>query len=240
MKYLSTEEYIFDVTNLIKKQNRRIKVRLDNEADERRFSRVKVDEVMKKFDMINKYVGTEIMNSVNNIKGNDRYIFQFVDDYVVSASGRDAKYFKIIIKNKITNMENFIVTTYDMFDFFLKVKTPNSENNTDVINYDFPVEKFTKGKFRKIFFEYLLEILKLDTMPFTRRIIPEEELLLEEQRLLEEKEQEKKLLEERLAEKEKLAEQEKLAEEEKEKLAEQEKLAGQEKESSDSKDSEKK
>jgi len=165
MKYLSTEEYIANVNNLIKIQNRRIKKRLDYESDIKNLSQEKIFEIMKKFDMINKYVNDEIMPSLNNIKGNDRYTFYYFADNIVQNSENNSKYFKLIIKNKVTNMENFIIVTYDMRDFFIKRKTPNSENDIDLIEEQYKLEKFSRAKFRKIFFEYLMEILELDTMP---------------------------------------------------------------------------
>jgi hypothetical protein len=176
MKYLSTEEYIFNLTELIKLQNRRIKKRFTFEDEVKVLPRVQLDEIMKKYDIIHKFVNNEIMSSVNNIKGNDRYIFQYFDDNIVNLSGNKEKYFKIIIKNKITNMENFIILTYDMREFYLKLKTPNSDSDTDVINYEFPLEKFSRSKFRQIFFEYLMEILELDTMPRFKQPYEFEEL----------------------------------------------------------------
>ena len=165
MKYLSTEEYIANVNNLIKIQNRRIKKRLDYEVDSKNLLQEKIFDIMKKFDMINKYVDDEIMPSLNNIKGNDRYTFYYFDDNIVKNSESNSKYFKLIIKNKVTNMENFIIVTYDMRDFFIKRKTPNSESDIDLIEEQYKIENFSRAKFRKIFFEYLMEILELDTMP---------------------------------------------------------------------------
>jgi len=192
MKYLSTDEYITNINNLIKTQNRRIKKRLDFEVDERNFSAKKVSEIMQKFDLINKYVRDEIMTSLNSIKGNDRYIFSYFDDSLNKSepsyrhtafdavspklqgiadqvrndsSKSNAKYFKIIIKNKVTNMENFIIVTYDMREFFVKIKPPNSENEVELLEENFKLARFSKAKFRSIFFEYLISILELDTMP---------------------------------------------------------------------------
>jgi len=173
MKYLSTEEYIANVNNLIKIQNRRIKKRFDYEADTKNISEERILSIMKKFDLISKYVNNEIMLSLSNIKGNDRYIFHYFDDNIIKDSTLtsdatakfNAKYFKLIIKNKVTNMENFIIVTYDMREFFIKLKTPNSENDIDLIEEQYSLERFSRAKFRKIFFEYFIAILELDTMP---------------------------------------------------------------------------
>jgi len=52
-----------------------------------------------------------------------------------------------------------------MRDIIIKVKGINSPNDQELDIHQFPLEKFTKGKLRRIFFELFQDIILRDTLP---------------------------------------------------------------------------
>jgi hypothetical protein len=166
MKIPTTEEYILEISDLINTQNKRVKKYLSVEVEKKQQSSAKYIDVISKFEQIKKYVSNEMLSALNNINGNDRYVFSIVDGVL---DENKSQYFKLIIKNKTSNNTNFVILTNDVYDFFIKLKTPNSTDDLDTYIKTFPVQKFTKGWYRKVFFEYLQEIIKLDTLPKLKR-----------------------------------------------------------------------
>ncbi len=164
MKIPTTEEYVNDVSKLIRTQNRRIKKYLDVEAEKLAKNSPNYEEVINKFDAIKEYVANVIYPALNQIKGNDVYSFNFVDGVLAE---NNVRYFKLIIKNKLSNEEHFVVLTNDYRDFFVELK-PINTSDFDTHRDKYSIERFTKGKYRKIFFEYFLEIIQLDTLPKLR------------------------------------------------------------------------
>jgi hypothetical protein len=146
------------------------------ENDENNFaeSRISAQSVINKYASIKNLAQNEIFTALNNLKNNQRYSFQFIDEEVEKNLEIGEKYFKIIIKNRISKVENFFSITYDMRDFTIKTKPINPENNPEVeennsVNnlengeYKFTMSKFSKTKFRNFFFGYLEEIISADT-----------------------------------------------------------------------------
>jgi hypothetical protein len=162
MKYPTTEEYIGKITDLLKSQNRIVNKYFKAENDIKILEKETLQATIQKFETIKKYVSNELFPALMRIKNNDRYIFKFVDDYLTEQT---ESYFKLLIINKVSNMNNFVLVNYDMREFIVKIKTPNAADDADIITERFPIDKFSQGKFRKIFFEYLEGILTLDTLP---------------------------------------------------------------------------
>ncbi|MCL2040289.1 MAG: hypothetical protein FWG85_07665 [Bacteroidetes bacterium] len=180
MKIPTTEEYVNDVAKLIRTQNRRVKKYIDVEADKLAKNTPNYEEVINKFNIIKEYVANVLYPALNKIKGNDIYSFYFSEGILAD---NNVRYIKLIIKNKLTNSEHFMVLTNDFRDFFVELRPLYiSDVETHIDKY--PVERFTKGKYRKIFFEYFLEIIKIDTLPKLKR---EKDLLEEEKKLEQEK-----------------------------------------------------
>jgi len=182
MKIPKTEEYISEISTLIKTQNRQVKKYLEKENDEKilKLNSPKYVDIINKYEQLKEYVENKIMPAINNIPNNDRYLFCFVEGMLIE---EDRKYFKLIIENKISNAINFIVLSYDTRNIFIEIKIANSKDNFDTYSKTYSIEKFTKGKYRKIFFEYFLEIVNLDTLPKLKRkkesieVVDENEIL---------------------------------------------------------------
>ena len=174
MKIPTTEEYISEINTIIKTQNRRLKKYLGEENDEKikQLESPKYLEIINKFEKLKRYVSADIITALNGIKNNDRYVFNFVEGMLEQ---ENRKYFKLIIKNNINDITNFIVLSYDTRSIFVEIKTANSIDDLDTNISVFPLEKFTKGKYRKMLFEYFLEIIQLDTLPKLKRKKEEKE-----------------------------------------------------------------
>ena len=93
---------------------------------------------------------------------NYRYIIDYIEGIY-----EDTKqpYFKIIIKNKISRVENFIVVSYDMRDITIKVQGVELPDDEDLETILFPLEKFTNGKLRRLFFVLFQARIIADTLP---------------------------------------------------------------------------
>ena len=172
MKFLSTEEHILKISNLLKTQNKRIKVRFDQIGVAEKEEREKIQLIIKKFELIKNYVSDELMPALYNLRNNQHYTFQYFDDFEnkkLYETTFKSNYFKIIIKHAITGMTNFVIVSFNMREFLMKLKIPNSESDVDIIDYVFPIERFSKGKFRTLFFEYLEQIVTFDTFPKLRK-----------------------------------------------------------------------
>jgi hypothetical protein len=172
MKFLSTEEHISKITDLLKTQNRRVRLRRDLKGVGEQEEREKIQAVIKNFEWIKKHVSEELMPALQKLPDNERYTFQYIDDFEdtkLYETTFKSNYFKIIIKNIMTEMTNFIIVSFNMREFLVKYKTPNSESDIDVIDRIFPNDRFSRGKFRMVFFEYLEQIVTLDTFPKIKR-----------------------------------------------------------------------
>jgi hypothetical protein len=168
MKYPTTEEYLNTINGLVRIQNIRTKNYFDIDAEAKNAEKEKFTNIVRKYKDINKYVATVLFPALLTIKKNEKYIFQYFDDEAITTEGKSS-YFKIIIRNKIRNITNFIIVSYTFRDFIVKVKPANADSDVEVETTEFKLEKFSRGKLRKILFEYLQEIITLDTLPRKRK-----------------------------------------------------------------------
>jgi len=166
MKIPNTEEYIFEIKESIKTQNRRIKKHLNIEEEDRQKNVVEVIDIINIFENLKKYAVNDILSALNNIQNNNRYAFSFDEGMI---DGVERRFFKIIIRNIINDKTNFIVCSHDTRDIFIDTKVVDSDDSSTIDTNVYPIERFTKGKYRKILFEYLLEIIDSDTLPKLKR-----------------------------------------------------------------------
>lgn len=164
MRIPQSDEYIGIINDLLKTQNRRIKKYFTVADEAKAESRVKLVEVANKFEALKRYVSETLLPEVeiNTQTYNLRYIFNYIED---TTPDTKLQYFKILIKNKISNQTNFIIVSYNFREVTVKVKPVNSAEDLDLESQVFAMEKLTHGKIRKIFFEYFQEIILADTMP---------------------------------------------------------------------------
>ncbi|MPN47303.1 hypothetical protein SDC9_194905 [bioreactor metagenome] len=164
MKYQSTDNNIHNVTQLIKEQNRAVKIFAIRSKKRKQIENEKIYTAIDRFNNINNYVVKELLPALQKIKDNDRYVFQYIDDTLEPFFDLNAKYFKIIIKNKVNNIENFFIASYNINDFLVKMREPNSKNENAVIEHKLPIVQASKNRFREIFFNYFESIIKFDSL----------------------------------------------------------------------------
>jgi len=163
MRIPPSSEYIDVINQLLKTQSLRINKHFKDKQEKKSSSRIKLEEVIQKWDAIKKYISTWILPEIEmNLIENNRYIINYSEGNNENSS---AKYFKIIIKNKVTNNTNFFLLNYNYRDIIIKIKEINSADDSIYQTYTFSWEKFTKGRFRQLFFEYFQEIIITDTLP---------------------------------------------------------------------------
>ncbi len=163
MSVKSTKEHVAQIIDLLQTQNRnarkRIKERQLAASENHRRSKIAFD----KYNLIKNYVSNTLIEKLNNARENQRYTL-FLTDNSSSASHNDIlPYFKIIIKNNVSNYTNFISVSFNLDVFFIKQKKINSNNELDITEMQVPVGKFNKLNMRIILFNYFSEIIAKDT-----------------------------------------------------------------------------
>ena len=156
-------DQISKISDLLKIQNRRFNEHLEYNEQNYENKRKSIKNIIDKYDSIKNLAQEELLPALKKIKNNNRYSFQFIDNEIEKNSEIGEIYFKIIIKNNISNVENFFSITYDIHDFTIKTKPLNPEKNLEINEYKFVTDNFSKAKFRQFFFGYLEEIISLDT-----------------------------------------------------------------------------
>ena len=163
MRIPPSSEYLEILNELLKTQNQRVNKYLKDEEKIKSTSRTHIEEVLNKWEALKKYVSSTLIPEVEvSLVNNLRYNINYIED---NLPDNKAQYFKIIITNKISHFTNFIIVNYDMRDIIIKVKGINSPNDQELDIHQFPLEKFTKGKLRRIFFELFQDIILRDTLP---------------------------------------------------------------------------
>jgi len=92
--------------------------------------------------------------------------FRYTIDYIEGEYEETKQpFFKIFIRNKISAAENFIIVAYDLRDIIIKIKPVLPPEEGDIDTQIFSIEKFTKGKLRRMFFELFQARIIADTLP---------------------------------------------------------------------------
>jgi len=109
---------------------------------------------------------------------NLRYIIEYFEG---TYEENKQPYFKIIIRNKISGAENFIIVSYDLRNITIKISGVEPPEEGDLDTQIFSLEKFTKGKLRRIFFELFQARIIADTLPKKKKKKPdvEEEVIIQ-------------------------------------------------------------
>ncbi len=160
------DEQLNTIQTALKLQNQRVKKKLKEKYEFEQNRTVSVEEVLDNFNSIRKYTKNVLMQKLNNMPENKRYKFIFIDNIDDYTSRDISKYFKIIINNIVSQQEYFIILTFSIREFVVKFKpiVVSGDSEPELNSIKITARFFNKVKFRRILFDYILDIIKKDTL----------------------------------------------------------------------------